>query len=105
MALLTDEQARHALASLHATAWASIELRPGARAEVDVAIATLWSLVPCAGRLADASGRVLSHRDEAHEIAGQVAALCDRGGWTERRLARAALDHLRFGLGGLHREA
>jgi hypothetical protein len=82
-----------------------VELRDGARLDVLVAATTLWTLVPCAGLVSDDEGVSPVTRGEAHEIAGQVAALCDRGGWTERRLARAALDHLRFGLGGLHREA
>lgn len=101
--VLSDEQARHALASLQATAAASVELRDGARTEVAVSVAVLWSLVPCAGLLAEATGRPLSLA-EAHELAGQVGAVCDRGGWTERRLARAAVDHLRYGLQGLHHE-
>lgn len=103
--LLSDEQARHALASLQATAFASVELRDGARSEVAVAVSVLWSLVPCAGRLSDSVGTQVLSLAEAHELAGQVGAVCDRGGWTERRLARAAVDHLRYGLQGLHHEA
>ena len=98
---LTHEEVRAALEAIVATADGLAEQRDGARADVVSGVVHLWTLARCQGVISN-EGTVVT-RIEAHELAGQVAAAIEGPGcsWTERRLIRSAMDHLRHGLVGL----